>query len=57
MKSMIYVLARTVSGAILTFNTKAQSGRNSELYCELVRVQQSPISLPAIPHLPEAHVL
>ena len=57
MKSMIYVLARTVSGAILTFNTKAQSGRNSELYCELVRVQQSPISLPTIPHLPEAQVL
>jgi hypothetical protein len=37
---MSYVLAKTTSGAMLTFNTKAQTGRNSELFCELVRVQQ-----------------
>jgi hypothetical protein len=41
---MSYVLAKTTSGAMLTFNTKAQTGRNSELFCELVRVQQ-----PAVP--------
>lgn len=57
MKSMTYVLARTVSGATLTFNTKAQSGRNSELYCELIRVQQPFVNIPEIPLLPDAQVI
>jgi hypothetical protein len=38
---MTFVLARTVSGSLLTFNTKAQSGSGGEAYCELVRVQSA----------------
>mmetsp|Transcript_9635 Transcript_9635/g.14504 ORF Transcript_9635/g.14504 Transcript_9635/m.14504 type:complete len:638 (-) Transcript_9635:41-1954(-) len=39
LKSMTYVLAKTESGSLLTFNTKVQSGRNNEYHCELTRVQ------------------
>jgi hypothetical protein len=48
---MSYVLAKTVTGSLLTFNTKAQTGRNSDIYCELVRVQ------PPLVIQPEAHVV
>lgn len=54
---MTYVLAKTISGSTLTFNTKAQTGRNSEVFCELVRVQQPHVSLQDIPQLPEAQVI
>jgi hypothetical protein len=48
---MSYVLAKTASGALLTFNTKAQTGRNSELFCELVRVQQPAVAPADSPQL------